>query len=493
MAEFDHTNLFCVPRLRADQSGDTDFQLYRQPRIQINQEVNTREFFQRRENSMLALDSWRGWFVIRKGSRGALLRALLGAALLVGLLISGTQADTSKNTGQIQLAAAFQLPQLPQVPGLPSITGPSADWRQFDSFFTFVVKRFGDDVPANLKDPLGDAFLDSRFELTSAVAPGRGGNPVPELFVNGWKRLSPIMNQALPALPKQTASLYSSFIGAADKLSLTGGAGLNLTPDALKGMARLIAPTSTADPLAYNTNVDSGLRSLLGFGASSPIPGRQSRLDDRILPERDGATFLSLLLGRAAIAAEPAAVDLNQMLPEPKELQRYLAHVRELLVNMSDKIATKSKLTDQYKPIYRQIVFAAAWQESCWRQYIKKGTPLASATGDLGLMQVNRNTWRGVYDLKGLGGDITYNSNAGGEILYYYLTRHAIKKGEDKQPGGNLARATYSAYNGGPGAGARYRGVRKSPIWKKVDEAFWEKFQAVSAGNEMAVKSCYEK
>jgi hypothetical protein len=31
------------------------------------------------------------------------------------------------------------------------------------------------------------------------------------------------MNQALPALPKQTASLYSSFIGAADKLALTVG------------------------------------------------------------------------------------------------------------------------------------------------------------------------------------------------------------------------------------------------------------------------------
>jgi len=316
---------------------------------------------------------------------------------------------------------------------------------------------------------------------------------VPELFINGWKRLSPIMNKAVPALPKQTASLYSSFIGAADKLALTGGSGLNLTPDALKGMARLIAPSSTADPLAYSTNVDSGLRSLLGFGAPSSIPGKQSRLDRRFLLEREAATVISFWPGRAAMAAEPAASDLNQMLPDPKDLQQYLTQVRNLLVNLSDKIATKSKLTDQYKPIYRQIVFTAAWQESCWRQYIKKGTPLASATGDLGLMQVNRNTWRGVYDLKGLGGDIEYNGNAGGEILYYYLTRHAIKKSEDKQPGGNLARATYSAYNGGPGAVARYRGVRQSPIWKKVDEAFWEKFKAVSTGNEMAVKSCYEK
>src|SRR6059058_4734801 len=105
---------------------------------------------------------------------------------------------SSTTQATVHWSAAFELPQLPKVPGLPSLTGPSADWRQFDSFFTFVVKRFGDDVPANLKDSLGDAFLDSRYELTTAVAPGKGGNPVPELFINGWKRLSPIMNQALP-------------------------------------------------------------------------------------------------------------------------------------------------------------------------------------------------------------------------------------------------------------------------------------------------------
>jgi hypothetical protein len=57
-------------------------------------------------------------------------------------------------------------------------------------------------------------------------------------------------------------------------------------------------------------------------------------------------------------------------------------------------------------------------------------------------MQVNRNTWRGVYDIKGLSGDIEYNSNAGGEILNYYLTRHAIRKKENKQPGTSRALPT---------------------------------------------------
>ena len=418
---------------------------------------------------------------------------LVRAAMILLFITRDGLADQQVPTN-LQLAAAFELPQLPKVPGLPPLTGPSAEWRQFDSFFTFVVKRFGDVVPANLKDSLGDAFLDSRYELTSAVAPGKGGNPVPELFINGWKRLSPIMNQSLPALPKQTASLYSSFIGAADKLATAGGAGLNLTPDALKGMARIIAPSSTADPLTYNTNVDSGLRSLLGFAAPLAVPGRQSQLDRRFLyPVRETASVLSFSFIPSATAAEPARKDLNQLLPDSKDLKVYLLEVRDLLANLSDKIATKYKLAEGHKTLYRQIVFTAAWQESCWRQFIKKGTPLTSATGDLGLMQVNRNTWRGVYDLKGLGGDIEYNGNAGAEILLNYLTRSAIKKGEDKQSGGHLARSTYSAYNGGPSAVARYRGVRQRPEWKKVDEAFWEKFQQVTSGNEMAVKSCYQK
>ena len=428
---------------------------------------------------------------IKRPGALSLPRTRLVPVFFISLFIFAVPVYAAPSSPELQLAAAFQLPQ---VPGLPSLTGPSADWRQFDSFFTFVVKRFGADVPANLKDSLGDAFLDSRYELASAVAPGKGGNPVPELFVNGWKRLSPIMNQSLPALPRQTGSLYSSFIGAADKLALTGGSGLNLTPDALRGMARLLTPGSTTDPLAYNTNVDSGLRNLLGFGAPLAAPGKQSRLDRRLLsPEGESASILSFWLTRSAIAAEPVASNLNQMLPDPKDLQSYLKAIRGLLLSVSDKLATKFKLGDEHKTLYRHIVFTAAWQESCWRQFIKKGTPLASATGDLGLMQVNRNTWRGVYDLKGLGSDIEYNGNAGGEILLNYLTRNAIKKAEDKQAGGHLARATYSAYNGGPSAVARYRGVRQRPEWKKVDEAFWGKFQQVSAGREMDVQQCYQK
>ena len=67
----------------------------------------------------------------------------------------------AKNRDNLELAAAFQLPELPKLPGLG---GGSADWRQWDSFFTFIVKRVGQDVSGDLRDSLGEAFLDSRYE-----------------------------------------------------------------------------------------------------------------------------------------------------------------------------------------------------------------------------------------------------------------------------------------------------------------------------------------
>ena len=393
---------------------------------------------------------------------------------------------------EVQVAAAFQLPQL------PGLGGPSADWRQWDSFFTFIVKRFGQDVSGDLRDSLGEAFLDTRYELSATVARlGAGENPVPQLFLNGWSRLSPIMNKALSVLPQQTAGRYQTFIGAADKLAAVGQQGaqlglLQLSPDALRGMARMVEPTGGGDPIAYSLNVDNALRDLLGLGAPNAASGtRQSRL--RNLPSVPDERAASWLWPGVAFAAEPGLKRLNDWVPASADLKAYLVAVRNLLAALSDKLAAKGKLPEERKPLYQQIVFTAAWQESCWRQFVKRGTPMVSSTGDLGLMQVNRNTWRNLYDLKQLTGDIEYNGNAGGEILLYYLSRYALRKKEDQQPGGHLARATYSAYNGGPGQLARYRTAKQNPALKKVDEAFWEKFQAVSSGRELDVQRCYEK
>jgi hypothetical protein len=54
----------------------------------------------------------------------------LTSAILSIVVMPATTVDGDEKPAAIRLAAAFQLPQL------PGLTGPSADWRQWDSFFT---------------------------------------------------------------------------------------------------------------------------------------------------------------------------------------------------------------------------------------------------------------------------------------------------------------------------------------------------------------------
>ena len=419
------------------------------------------------------------------------MKRACGAALLVLLLAGGLEAQQRLAPPDSRLAQ-ISFP-----------TGAGADWRQWDSFLTGVVKTLAQDVGEPRRDQLREFFLDSRYQLVQTVSSGVS-DPVPALFLDTWSRLSPILKQAVPEVAPQVASRYAGFISTLDGAASLTGLGqrfglVQVSPDMLRGASKLLG-TGEADPLAYVLDVDSGLRDFLGFTAAPPAPRLSPALGQGpprplgLRGSRSAAATLRSWFVAPAFAADDEFDRLNQWVPQAPELNDYLAEVRKLLTQASAGVLAKSKLAPQYHPLFRQIIFTAAWQESCWRQFVRKGekvTPLASTTGDVGMMQVNRSTWRGLYDLNGLSGDIEYNSHAGSEILLYYLTRYAIAKKEDKQPGGHLARATYSAYNGGPRQLGRYRSASTIPALKKVDEAFWTKFRTVSAGKELAVKGCY--
>ncbi len=142
---------------------------------------------------------------------------------------------------------------------------------------------------------------------------------------------------------------------------------------------------------------------------------------------------------------------------------------------------------------YVMLVLSTAWEESCWRQFVTDGARirwLESATGDIGLMQVNKHVWRGFYDINRLKWDVLYNAGAGCEILARMMRYASAQPKFDPVPvASHLARSAYAAYNGGPGACNRWR-RREPPALRLIDSSFWEKYRAVEDGVPIDILSC---
>jgi hypothetical protein len=84
---------------------------------------------------------------------------------------------------------------------------------------------------------------------------------------------------------------------------------------------------------------------------------------------------------------------------------------------------------------------------------------------------------------------VVYNAGAGTQLLAQLLARYGRR--EIGVRGGDPARATYAAYNGGPNAYRRYRtGQRATRYTRKVDAAFWKKFQITAGGGELEHVPC---
>ncbi len=109
------------------------------------------------------------------------------------------------------------------------------------------------------------------------------------------------------------------------------------------------------------------------------------------------------------------------------------------------------------------------------------------------MMQINGRVWRKVYDLDRLVDEVDYNVNSGIDILTHYMIDYAIRRGEHEQPGGddNLIKASYAAYNGGPGQLARYRSENTPARLRSIDNTFWSYYTSFSSGQLPDISSCY--
>jgi hypothetical protein len=174
---------------------------------------------------------------------------------------------------------------------------------------------------------------------------------------------------------------------------------------------------------------------------------------------------------------------LDRWVPTPDELAAYREIVERLLMLAAERSFDGEALDERFEPLFRDLVKAVAWQESCWRQFVRTRAgvvPIQSSTGDVGMMQINVRVWRGFFNPVKLRWNAGYNAGAGTEILWQLLGRYGVR--ETRERLADAARSSYSAYHGGPRRYRRYRLPDTSPEMRLVDQAFWEKYQAVSSG-----------
>ena len=363
-------------------------------------------------------------------------------------------------------------------------------YQSWDAFLTFVIKEVAAATGSKkLRSLLLEILLDARYQFKSILREPQksADDPVKQLFIQSWERLIPVMRKISIHSPEQNLLPYLSFITAADALNaldrLGPTVGLDISADGLRRLARILNNDPSIDPIKYLDEVDPVLQQLFDFEKSGKI----------IQPKNSHSFNFQLI--QPAYAATPRD-RLNLWVPNTDELGEYLVEVRNLLLEEADARISSSSTGKEYARIFRKLMLTTAWQESCWRQYIvenRKVVPLISASDDIGMLQINKKVWRGIYSPSKLKWDITYNVRSGSEILFKFMVSYALKQKEHKLAGGlsNLARATYSAYNGGPSQVSRYRKNNVPAEHKKIDTAFWEKYQQVLKGQELAVAQCF--
>jgi hypothetical protein len=394
----------------------------------------------------------------------------------------------------IDVAINLQIDRLPVIQepaallSAEEIQQLEANWQMMDAMVTFAVKRYAKATSQQvLRDALVEILLDARYRLRDALAKPvtRANDPVRHWFIDSWKRLGPVMRKISLENAGQEPMLVVSLLTATDALEILDrlgpSIGLDISANGLRHLGRMLIDQPGINPLLYEETVDPELRQLFQLPVS-PESNQSSGFNIDFWPIR------------SAWAGSPNE-RLELWVPRKSELPVYLPVIRELLTDSANSTAEVNQLDDSMKKIFQYLVLATAWQESCWRQYViknRKIVTLRSSSGDTGLMQMNERVWRGLYNTQKLRWDTAYNVRAGVEVLHRYLVKYSLKRGEQKHKGGldNLARSTYSAYNGGPDQTSRYRDPKAPSVHQETDASFWMKYQAVKQGKELQVAEC---
>ncbi len=371
-------------------------------------------------------------------------------------------------------------------------------WEGWDAFLVLQIESLiGQPLAKDERRSLLELLLSTRSYFAKALKEkDLERDLVREQFVSAWKALSPILRKYLFRRPSPSLLNLLAFFSASDALVVLDKLGpalnIEINRDGLLRLARLLLQGGDKATLEYSRSLDPRLRELLGLGPPPDEPGPDFDFEELNLLEekgkeekQSGIKLLWRFLIPLAYADDPASsalTELREWVPPEQDTKGYLAKVKEILEQASAETFLKSQLETGYQVLYRNLILATAWQESCWRQFVKSKGKIRYLVSynqtSVGLMQINERVWRGFYRVESLRWNIRYNIRAGCEILDLYLRDYVLKR---SQPKGSLDRdtlvqVTYSMYNGGPDEYFEFLKRSEKKALNRLDRHFWEKY-----------------
>jgi len=398
-----------------------------------------------------------------------------------------------------------------------------ATWETWDALLVDIISSFaGKSLSEDQRQILLDTLLDTRHRFSAALANDKIGKGfIKRQFLRVWELIAPVFRAHLSEASSERALGYLAFFTASDALAaldkLGPSMGIEMSREGFIRLARLLGESS--DSLRYQPEENKRLRRIFKFpslgeediptGTPPPEPVLPTRPDsqrerdmNKIIDARWHIPVFNLVVARQAWAAEKQAgvngtkPHIKSWIVPEKNVKTYLARIKNLLKTTAGAAIEKNSIPSNYDALFKDLISATAWQETCFRQFHTQNNRLVyirSYNGSsVGLMQINERVWRGIYDLNRLRWNIHYNASAGCEIAAMYFRRYVLKRINKIKPLNKttMAGIVYAMYNGGPGQFNKFLGRLKTGRFQLSDRLFREKFTWVINNQWEYINQC---
>lgn len=369
-------------------------------------------------------------------------------------------------------------------------------WENWDSMLTHVITLLARELLSEEeRQILVDVLLETRYRFVEDLADSTITHDfVREQFVASWQRLSPIFRNHLYNKKNNSQLLgYLAFVSSSDALlvfdKLGPTFGLEISRNGLIRLMQMLQADSSL--LQYPRKTDPVLQKLFQL---------HPQTENTTTPGPAATTFWQSFFGlfspKTAMAAQlPTFQEILKWRVPQKNIDAYIRRVDEVLKGALEQTLATT-VPDRQKTMFRRMIPALAWQESCYRQFVIRDNKLmyllSYNQSSVGLMQVNERIWRGIYNRERLRWDIRYNSRAGCEIAALYLTKYGLrnKKKTKTLTHTQMAGLVYAMYNGGPSQYSKYLARLKTRDFYQSDTLFNQKYTWLVSGQDNELSKC---